>query len=102
MKHESDGETYFKWTSRIHPNYSIVEIGQNTRKFPGDLRRLTVTQTPVKKTSDNSGVKICNYKNKVQLGRKGNPLGMTQKIETWPYYQMVYAQTEIRPRKWDT
>ena len=28
-----------------HPNYSIVEIGQNTRKSPGDLRRLAVTQT---------------------------------------------------------
>ena len=29
------------------PNYSIVEIGQNTENSPGDLRRLTVTQTPV-------------------------------------------------------
>ena len=31
-----------------HPNYSIVENGQNTEKSPGDLRRLSVTQTPVK------------------------------------------------------
>ena len=30
-------------TSRDHPNYSIVEIGQNTEKSPGDLRRLPVT-----------------------------------------------------------
>ena len=30
------------------PNYSIFEIGQNTEKSPGDLRRLAVTQTPVK------------------------------------------------------
>ena len=30
-----------------HPNYSIVEISQNTEKSPGDLRRLAVTQTPV-------------------------------------------------------
>ena len=29
------------------PNYSIIEIGQNTEKSPGDLRRLAVTQTPV-------------------------------------------------------
>ena len=29
------------------PNYSIVEIGQNAEKSPGDLRRLAVTQTPV-------------------------------------------------------
>ena len=45
-----------KWTGGIrswstsgdHPNYSIVENGQNTEKSPGDLRRLAVTQTPVK------------------------------------------------------
>ena len=29
------------------PNYSIVEIGQNTEKSPGDVRRLDVSQTPV-------------------------------------------------------
>ena len=34
-------------TSGDHPNYSI-EYGQNTEKSPGDLRRLAVTQTPVK------------------------------------------------------
>ena len=31
-----------------HPNYSIIENGQNTDEIPGDLRRLAVTQTPVK------------------------------------------------------
>ena len=31
-----------------HPNYSIVKIGLNTQKTPGDLRRLAVTQTAVK------------------------------------------------------
>ena len=30
-----------------HPNYYIIENGQNTEKN-GDLRRLAVTQTPVK------------------------------------------------------
>ena len=29
-------------------NDSIIENGQNTKKSPGDLRRLAVTQTPVK------------------------------------------------------
>ena len=29
------------------PNYSIVEIGQNTEMSAGDLSRLAVTQTPV-------------------------------------------------------
>ena len=28
---------------------SIIENGQNTEKSPGDLRRLAVTQSPVKK-----------------------------------------------------
>ena len=31
-----------------HLNYSIIENGQNTEVVPGDLRRLAVTQTPVK------------------------------------------------------
>ena len=31
-----------------HPNYSIIENGQNTEKSPADLRRLADTQTPVK------------------------------------------------------
>ena len=31
-----------------HPNYSTIENGQNTEKSPGDLRRLAVTQTPLK------------------------------------------------------
>ena len=37
-------------TSRDYPNDSITENDQNTEKSPGDLRRLAVTQTPVKKT----------------------------------------------------
>ena len=31
-----------------HPNNSIIENGQNTEKSPGDLRRIAVTQSPVK------------------------------------------------------
>ena len=31
-----------------HLNNSIIENGQNTEKSPGDLRRLAVTQSPVK------------------------------------------------------
>ena len=34
-----------KRTNGDHPNYSIVEIGQNTEKSPGNSRRLAVTQT---------------------------------------------------------
>ena len=32
-----------KRTSIYHPNYSITKIDQNTKKSPGDLRRLAVT-----------------------------------------------------------
>ena len=35
-------------TRRDHPNYYIIENGQNTEKSPGDLRRLGVIQTPLK------------------------------------------------------
>ena len=35
-------------TNRDHPNYNNVEIDQNTEKSPGDMRRLAVSQSPVK------------------------------------------------------
>ena len=35
-------------TTRNHTNNCFIKIGQNTDKSPGDLRRLVVTQTPVK------------------------------------------------------
>ena len=35
-------------TSGDHSYYSIIIIGQNTEKSPGDLWRLAVSQTPVK------------------------------------------------------
>ena len=35
-------------TSGDHPNYYIIENGQNPAKSPGDWRRLAVTQTPEK------------------------------------------------------
>ena len=56
MKYESDGDTNCNWTTQYshqrigtgaggprnkrtsgdHQNYSIVEIGENTKKIPGD------------------------------------------------------------------
>ena len=42
------GELWKNRTSGDHPNYCIIELGQNTEKSPGDLRRLVVTQTPVR------------------------------------------------------
>ena len=34
-------------TSAHHTNYSIVEVGQNTERCPGDLGKLHVTQISV-------------------------------------------------------
>ena len=65
MECESDGDTNYCWNgpqrlgkkpeesknqgkNRDSPDYSIGEIGQNTQKSPGNLRRLVVTQTSVK------------------------------------------------------
>ena len=68
VKHEGDGDTDYNWSTwkgptllgekpggignqrknRDHSDYSIVKIGQNTEKSPGDLRRFAVTQTLVK------------------------------------------------------
>ena len=68
MEHEYDGDTDCNWCTRYshqridkptegfgnkrvsghHLNYIIVEIAQNTKKSPGDLRRLAVTKTPMK------------------------------------------------------
>ena len=73
MEHESDDDTNFVWfawychkrigtetsgpekkkkkkkrTCGDHRNYSIIEIEQTTEKSPGDLRRLAVTQNPVR------------------------------------------------------
>ena len=64
MEHEGDGDTNCDWrtwyshqridtetarlenkrTSEDYINYSIVEIGQNTEKSPGHMRRLAITQ----------------------------------------------------------
>ena len=68
MKHENNGDANCNWharyshqrfvtgtrglrnkqTSSDHPNYSFAEICHNTEKSPGDMKRLTVPQTPVK------------------------------------------------------
>ena len=68
VEHESDDYTNRDWCFRYsrqwiiegteglgnervsgdHPNNYIIENGQNTEKSPENLRRLAVTQTPLK------------------------------------------------------
>ena len=47
-------------TSGDHPNYSIFEIDQNTKKNPEDLSRLAVTQTPVENHQPTLCEKVSN------------------------------------------
>ena len=68
MEHESDCDIYCNFRARYshqrtctvtaghrnerisidHRDYSTFKISQNTEKSPGDLKRLTVTKTPVR------------------------------------------------------
>ena len=65
MEHEGDGDSNFNWhdwnnlrrigsgTKRLgnkktSRDNKIIKIGQNTEKSLDDLRRLAVTQTPVR------------------------------------------------------
>ena len=50
-------------TSGDHPNYSIVEIGQNTKQSPENLRRLAVTQNSSGKPLANIDVKNSQINN---------------------------------------
>ena len=76
IEHENDGDTNCNWCTRYiherfgtrigglgnkrmvedHPNYSIVEISQKTKKSPGDLKKLAVTHSG-EKPSANASVK---------------------------------------------
>ena len=42
------GRVVNKRRNRDYPEYSIIEISQNTKKGPEDLGRIAVTQTPLK------------------------------------------------------
>ena len=77
MEHKSEDDINFNWRARYnhqgvgaetlwlgnesirkgHLNYIIVEIGLNTEKSPGDLRRLCCHTDSNKKPSANVGMK---------------------------------------------
>ena len=38
---------------------------------------------------------------KIRLCWQGDPPGIVQDIEIWPYEQMVYAQPKICPNEWN-
>ena len=68
MEHESDVDVNCNWcarnnpqmlskeirrlknqrTTRDHSEYGIIKLSQNTEKSPGHLRKLAVSQTPIK------------------------------------------------------
>ena len=55
-------------TSQDHPNYSILKMNQNTDKNSRDLRRLAVTQTPMKELAQSNMVIII-----LDMAKKGKP-----------------------------
>ena len=86
MEHKSDSDSNCNWcaqysdqrigtgteglgnksTTGEHPNYSIVGIGQNAEKNPGDFGRLADTQTPMKSNQTKAGVRSCR-KTKIMI-----------------------------------
>ena len=61
-----------KRTSVDHPSYYIIEIGQNTEKSPGDLRRFAITQNFSERPSAKADVtnsQGVNYDNKISQER---------------------------------
>ena len=52
-----------KRKSRDYPDYSIIKIGQNTEKSPGDLRTLAVIQTPLANTGRKNSQRNNNNNN---------------------------------------
>ena len=64
-------------TNRGHQDYSIVEIGQNTEKSSGDLRRFAVSQNPeVRKTRYNNNN---NNNNNNRIKVEERMIGRTKK-----------------------
>ena len=67
-----------------HPNYNSVENGQNTEMSLGDLRRLAVTQTPMKnhqltlvwntRQEDNNNVGVPTWSIDLSLSRHRSQL----------------------------
>ena len=77
------GEVGNKRKSGDHPNYNIVEIGQNIKKSLGDLRILAVIQTPVENPSANAGVKN-SQKSKIMIV-------IIYKCKYYAVYFIIYA-----------
>ena len=95
LVHEDDGDTSYSWCgwnnsqrlgkgtrrtgnqrkSKDHPDYSIVEISQNTQKSPEDLKRFAITQNPVN-----------DYLQTLVWKTQGDPLRIVQKTD---FYGLV-------------
>ena len=88
-KEKGTGGISNKRTSGETPNYSIGEIGQNTEKSRGDLRRLAVAQTSVKKKSANADGKNSQRVNNVTIHTLPGPHSLNLLNQSWPSYRRV-------------
>ena len=100
-----------KRTSGDHPNKGIVQIGHNTEKSPGNLRRFAVTQTPLRnhqltlmwkkisKEKNNNHIK----KKKLGIWHSGWPINPNKKSriygrENWRTRSLLQRMTN--KQKW--
>ena len=74
---------------RDYPNDSIVENGQNPETSPGDVRRLAVTQTPVK----NHQLTLM-WKN--SKGVNNNNRNLTKEINGWDVPPVEYSGSFLK------
>ena len=58
--------------NRENTNYTI-EIGQNTEKSPGDLRKLAVTQSPGKNNQLTLVLNNNNARENLDMAKNGKP-----------------------------
>ena len=67
-----------------HPNYYIIEIGQNTEKSPGDLRKIAITQISEKDHQLTLMGKTLNNNNNNNNNNDNNKLLWDFNIQTDP------------------
>ena len=85
------------WTSEDELRACRPMHCQDQLKYLEESCGLAVTQTYVK---EDTWYNCWEAGAKARLGVQGDPLGIVQEIEIWPYEQTVYAQRRICPVEW--
>ena len=92
--------TWGLWNRRTrgdHPNNSISEIGNNTEKSPGDLRRLAVTRATVK---NHRLTLLWKTRNRVTWGNKPESIDERRKIKEISTKSKTIQTKQDIPKQW--